>query len=159
MTLKEALRFMFLLFCVIVAFQLGYFAVVALMAYPHPSLHLRDILRMLQLAALGVLPIPILIQKETASYKETLIRRGIHFVLTAALVFGALAHFQWIDMDSVGVIVGFFFTIFLVAYFLDIQAQYLANQLNKRISAFRKAENANRFQLPENEFHDTENET
>jgi magnesium-transporting ATPase (P-type) len=142
MKLKEALKFMSILFCVITTLESIFIASVSLLFDPSFIIDAWDILRILFVALTGVLPVLILIRSEKAPRAELMIRKILHFILTAGIVFTLLIYFGWMGMANALIITLFFLAIYISATIVqEIQARKLADQLNARLDAFHKAEN------------------
>ncbi|MCL2335791.1 MAG: DUF3021 family protein [Firmicutes bacterium] len=143
MKLKAALIFMFHLFCAITTFETLFIAVNGALGSITLTLEAKELFKIPFIAFMSVLPVLLLVKAEKISRTEIMIRRAIHFVLTAGIVFGLLIYFKWLDTANAVIIAVFFLAIYATASIVkEIQAKKLADKLNERINAFHKAENA-----------------
>ena len=143
MKAKDALKFMMNLFCAITTFETLFISVLALFSSGVFEFTVGDLYKIPLVALLGVIPMPIMIYKESASKTEVILRKTLHFASTAALVLGALAFLRWLDAANAAIIIIFFLAVYAAATAIEIStAKKLAERLNERIAAFHDAENA-----------------
>ena len=142
MKLINMLKSMFLLFCAISTFMFFFIAVQAVCFDPGFSLDGRGMLKVLLIALASVLPVLIFYCKETISREELLLRRALHFFVTAGIVLGLQITIGWMDAANAVYVVIVFLLIYIAAYtVLEIRAKKLADKLNERINAFHGGEN------------------
>ena len=145
MKLAYALKFMFVLFCVITAFQVLFVGIVNIALNNDVMFSMRDLLKLPLISLAGVLPTLIFIRTKTKppSKAESIIKSVLHFILTAGGIFGLLIYFKWLEPANAVFIVTFFLVIYIPAYiFQELRDRKLARQINERINAFHEAENA-----------------
>ena len=149
MKLKDALKFMFVLFCVITTFETLLIAVLGAVDSMGFSFEARELYKPALVALAGVLPVLILVRRENAPRKEWMLRKALHFLLTAGAVFWLLIYFGWLEANNALIIMIFFLVIYISAYTVSgVRAKRLAERLNERINAFRDSENATRGDRP-----------
>jgi hypothetical protein len=143
MKLKDTLKFMTVLFCVITTGQVVFVASFNLLYDSEAMFSMWDLLKMPAVALAGVMPTLLFVRSETAPRAELIVRNALHFVLTAGIVFGLLFYFGWIDdIINAAIVLAFFLAIYIPAHVVaGIQEKKLADRLNERISAFYRAEN------------------
>jgi len=145
MRLKYALKYMFVLFCVITTFQVIFIWVLSLILGADFTMTMQDIMRFPVISLASVLPTLIFVQrksKKTQARAEEIIRSALHLALTAGAVFGLLIYFNWLDATNAAYIISFFLVVYIAAYtFQELRDRKLAKQLNERINAFHNAEN------------------
>jgi hypothetical protein len=138
----DALKFMFYLFCMVTTFETLFIAALGLFD-PDITFAARELFKIPLVALLSALPVMILIRSETASRTEWLIRKALHFTLTAGIVFGMLIYFDWLDKKNAPFVILFFLILYAAAFVIhEIRAKQLADELNKRIDAFHQGESA-----------------
>ncbi len=143
MKLKDTLKYMFHIFCVITTFETLFIATESLINDSNFVLNAWELYKILIIAFTSVLPMLIFVRSETASRMGMIIRKVIHFVLTSGIVFSLLIYFKWMDAKNAVFIALFFLSIYIPAHIIgEIRAKQLADKLNERINAFHKAENA-----------------
>jgi len=143
MSLKEELKFMFHLFCAITAFETIYMAIAAFVNGEGFTFTARDLYKIPLVALFGVIPVLILVRKEQVPKTELILRRILHFIITAAVVLGSLVYFGWLVVANAIVIIVFFLAIYIGAYVVEsVREKQLADKINERINAFHEAENA-----------------
>ena len=149
MKLKAALKNMFTLFCIITTFETIFIASISWLPDQNFIFNARDLFKIPFVAFAGVLPVLILVRSEKTPRAELMIRKTLHFILTAGVVFGLLIYFGWMDMTNAVFIAAFFLAIYIPATVVqEIRAKKLADQLNAKINAFHKAENATHREVP-----------
>lgn len=149
MKLNEALKFMFYLFCVITTFEVLFVAISSSILAPNLLFDMWDLLKLPFVAFSSVLPVLILVRRETAPRMELRLRKVLHFVLTAAVVSGLLIYFGWMYATNAIFIAAFFLAIYIAASVIqEIREKKLAQKLNKQINAFHDAENATHHKEP-----------
>jgi len=142
MNIKEALRHIFNLFCMTAT--LFFFALGILAVFLNPDLTFggKDIFKALFMAFANTLPILVFWRSENVSRKELIIRKAIHFLLSAGIVFGCLTYFGWMNMANALYVVLAFLVLYVVGYIImEIRERKLADKLNERINAFHEIEN------------------
>jgi len=145
MKLKDALRYMFRLFCAVTTFELLFIATLGVIDNAVFGFEARELYKIPFVAFMSVLPVLVMIRSETAPRSEWIIRKALHFVLTAGTVFALLIYFQWIDRQNVLFVAVFFLVLYVAAYAVqEIRAKRLADALNERINATREAGRASR---------------
>lgn len=149
MTLKDTLKFMFVLFCVITTFQTIFISIYTMIVDSDGIFYLQELYILPLIGFLATLPTLIFIGSETASRLNLIIRTIVHLFLTAGIVFGSLAYFGQITMENILPIVIFFIAIYISVHIIaEMRAKKLADELNKRISASHNMENATHRQGP-----------
>ena len=145
MRLKYALKFMFVLFCVVTTVQVIFIGVLNLVLSADFTIPIQDIIRFPIISFASVLPTLIFVQgksKKAPTRAESIIRSALHLVLTAGAVFGLLIYFRWVDATNAAYIIAFFLVVYTTAYtYQELRDRKLAKQLNERINAFHDAEN------------------
>ena len=142
MRLKEALRFMFFVFCLVTTLETLFIATLGLLGTGF-TFEASELFQIPLVAFLSALPVLILIRSETASRTEWIIRKAAHFALTAGAVFGMLIYFGWLDKQNALFVVLFFLIVYAAAYIIqELRAKQLADEINKRLSAYQQGEDA-----------------
>ena len=143
MKLKDALKEMVVLFCVITTCVILFMSLIPLYDSDGFIFTARDLYKIPLVALLGTIPLLILVRKETASKTEVNVRKVLHFVLTAGLVLGTLMFFGWLDTTSAVSIIVFFLALYIAVWIVaSVREKRLADKLNERINAFHSGENA-----------------
>ena len=141
MRLKETLLFMALMFCVIVTFQVIFTAIYCAVA--DVSDNTINAAHTLLIAFSSTLPTLIFLGGSKFHRVWLIARSVLHFILTAAIVFGLLVHFQLINASNAVFVATLFLGIYIIGYVIqEMKAKKTADALNKRISAFHDSENA-----------------
>jgi len=132
------------LFCIITTFQVVFIALSnALLGNKNLTLNITQLAGIPFVAFMSVLPVLIYVHKENVSRTELTVRKILHFLLTGGAVFGSLIYFGWIDMENAVITVLFFIGLYIFATFIaESRAKKLADEMNKKISAFHDAQNA-----------------
>ncbi|MCL1851452.1 MAG: DUF3021 domain-containing protein [Peptococcaceae bacterium] len=131
----DAVKFMFILFCVITTGQVLFMALIPLFSEDF-IFTAQDLYKIPLVAVLGTLPVILLIHKDTAPKTEIILRNALHFILTATLVLGSLIYLGWLDAESAVGITVFFLALYIGVWVVNIkQARKLADKLNERINA------------------------
>ena len=142
MRLKEALKFMFYIFCMVTTFETLFIAALGL-ADREMIFTARELFKIPLVAFLSALPVFILVGRDTAPRTEWVIRKVAHFTITAAIVFGLLTYFSWLDKQNAFFVILLFLALYAAAYIIqEIRAKQLAAEINKRLTAFQRGENA-----------------
>jgi hypothetical protein len=142
MKIKTALKYMFHFFCAISTFMFLIIGIQAAIRYPAFTLNGLGMLKVLSTAFVAVLPTLIFIGAENDTRKAIIIRRLLHFFITAGVTLGLQTYFGQIDAANAIVAVFAFLIIYMVMYtVIEIRAKKLADKLNERINAFHSAEN------------------
>jgi len=143
MKLKDALRFMFFLFCAVSTFETLFIATLGFINNDIFVFEAKELYKIPFVAFMSVLPVFVMIRSETAPRPEWIARKALHFILTAGVVFTLLIYFKWIDKQNVLLVAIFFLFIYITAFAVqEIRAKRLADAINKRINAFHESENA-----------------
>jgi len=138
--LKEVLKYMFYLFCIIVTVQVIYILALSEIRGMNASIDYRDLQTILFSSLAGVLPIII-----TLSWSESAPRRvyfflfGLHFILTIGFVFGVLYYRNAIERGNLITTIALFSSIYIgVNIRNELRNKKAVDELNKRISATHK---------------------
>ena len=139
MRLKEILKFMFYLFCIITTSQLFFVTMLMIIRNTTDEISINHFYSILISSFVGVLPTIMFVFTENISRKGWFISRFIHFILTASFVYAALIYFEQLQPGIPIPTIIFFFIIYFSAHlYQEIQAKKIADELNKRISATHK---------------------
>jgi hypothetical protein len=134
MKLKEAFKFMFHLFCATTTCIIIF---IALTSYDSLSL-----LRIPAVAFAGALPVLIFVHGEKASRAEIIVRKVLHFILTAGIVGGFVIWFGWVDGANAVLVGAFFLAVYVGVYVVsEVRAKRFTDRLNERLNAFHNGEN------------------
>jgi len=136
MTLKEAIKFISILFCVITTAQIIFTPILAIINGTYFVMPVRYLYRFALVAFLGVFPTIIFVNTDRTSKKGWRIRAIIHFCLTLASVFGAIIYYNWMVHIRSFVLTGLLFmSIYIGAWWVyNRQQRKLADQLNERLN-------------------------
>lgn len=142
MKLKEALLFMFHLFCVITTCEILFIAGMALLFHSTLQFGPLYLLEIPLVALCGVLPVLLFVGSEKASRLSLNLRKALHFVLTAGVVFGLLLYLGWMDTQNAVAVLVLFLLIYAGAWIVqETRERTLAKQLNERLNEFHEDEN------------------
>ena len=143
MKLKDALKLMFFLACVVTTFQILFIATYVMISGADFTLRAAELYRVCFIGFSCVLPVLLFVRNETARRAEIIVRKALHFFLTAGIVFGLLIYYQWMDTKNALFIALFFLALYFSALaFGEIRQKRLADKINERINAFHDTENA-----------------
>ena len=152
MKLKNAIKFMALLFCILTTAQVLFVGAINMYMDNNMTMTMQDLLRFPLISFAAVLPTLIFVRnkaKNRSSRIETFLFPILHFTLTAGIVFGLLIYFGWMDASNAIIMVAFFLAIYVPAYAIqEIRDRKLAKRLNEKIDAFHNSENATRADEP-----------
>ncbi|MCL2071187.1 MAG: DUF3021 domain-containing protein [Oscillospiraceae bacterium] len=144
MKLKEVLKFMVATWLFATTLQTLFIGIVGLL-FPQNGFVLtaRDLLKLPFIAFMSAVPELIFLFKPTASRTEVTVRKILHFVLTAGIVFTLLIYFGWIDASG-AILTGVFFLVIYVTLYIyqDRRDKKTAEKINQRINATHHSENA-----------------
>jgi len=138
MKIYDVLKLMLIIACAVTVFQTVFISIFAWFLFSDSTIYARNLYQLPVIGALSTLPTLLYIKRSEPSQLEWIIRRILHFVLTAGVVFGALTHFGWVYAQTQNAIIAF--AVFLLVYIAStivgsVRANRLANQLNERINA------------------------
>ena len=146
MKLNYALKYMFILFCVVTTGQVLFVGALNLIIGNEYLMTMSDLLKLPLVSFASVIPTLIFVRsktKKTPTKTETLILPIVHFILTAGIVFGLLMYFEFMDAANAAFIIMLFLVVYIPAYIYQyMRDRKLARQLNERINAFHNTENA-----------------
>ena len=78
------------------------------------------------------------------SRMETLIRIFLHYLYINAVVFGSAFLFDWIDYDSIVMVISMFFMILVIFIVVFLESRYhdkkMSDLMNKRLKAYQERE-------------------
>ena len=152
MKLKYALKFIFVLFCVITTFQVLFIGIINTVLGSDIMFSMQALLQLPLISFAGVLPVLLFVRgrtKNPPSRTTAIILQALHFILTSGAVFGLLIYFKWLDATNAALIIAFFLGIYIPAYiFQELRDRKLARQLNERINAFHNNDNATHLDKP-----------
>ena len=148
MRLMDRAKAVFTQSCVIITLQIIFISLSAWISDSDRVIYARDMYQLVIVGFLAVLPTAFLFVKTLDEFMslsgiKAVIFRMLHLILTAAVVFGSLGFFGWMDAGNALRV----FIIFLIIYGIttiisELRVRKLAKQLNERLDAFHKAENA-----------------
>ena len=145
MSLKNTLKFMFVVACMATVFQVIFISISAWTGDFESTVYARELYRFPLIGVFSTLPTLIYIGSENATRRMLIIIRILHFVLTASIVFGLLAYFGWIDIGNALMVAFIFLVTYVVAIIIvEFREKNLAERLNQCLDAFHNAENASR---------------
>ena len=143
MTLKDTLKFMFILFCAITTFQAIFISIFATLTGSENILYTQELYKLPLIGFLSTLPTLIFIGSDKVSRLDLNIRKVVHLFLTAVIVFWSLTYFEWLDRENALPVAIFFMIIYITGHIIgEMRAKKLADELNKRINASHNTENA-----------------
>ena len=136
MTLKEAIKFISILFCVITTAQIIFIPILVRISGADFLIRYRHLYRFALVAFLGVFPTVIFVNTDRTSKKGWKIRVIIHFCLTLASVFGTIIYYDWLAYIRSFVLTGLLFMIIYIGAWLvyNHQQRKLAKQLNEKLN-------------------------
>ncbi|MCL2702906.1 MAG: DUF3021 domain-containing protein [Defluviitaleaceae bacterium] len=141
MKLKDTIKKMMLLFCVINTALFTTTAVTGILMDIEIVMNTSAILHYILISLSSVLPMLIFLGQESASRGKEIVIRALHFILTAGAVFGLMVYYGIINAANALFVVLVFLVIYAAAYtVLAVRDRKLADKLNERISAFNSAE-------------------
>ena len=141
MKLRAALKFMSVLFFAITTFEILFIAALGFIIDSSLTFMARELYRIPLIALLSVMPVLIMVRDEKASRAEWIVRKVLHLLLTAGIVFFMLIHYKWMDRDNALFIISFFSVVYVAGcVFEEFRAKRLADRLNARIKAIRGAD-------------------
>ena len=139
MRLKETLKFMLHLFCIITTAQVIFISALSAVQGTNSELNYQILHSIMITAFVGVLPTIIFAWTENVSRGIFLFSVGLHFVLTTSFVFLSLNYFEMLASDNIIQIIIFFLVLYIAAYMIaEIRIKKTINELNKRINATHK---------------------
>ncbi|MCL2054592.1 MAG: DUF3021 family protein [Oscillospiraceae bacterium] len=142
MKLKEALKFMLIFGCIATTFQTLFISAAAL-HYGNNSFQAVQMYRLPLIGFASTIPILIFVTKGTPARIELVIRKILHFILTASIVFGLLIHFEWVEAKTALPTALFFLGVYICGYILtEIRDKKTAVQINAKIQAENATYNA-----------------
>jgi hypothetical protein len=150
MSLKKELKLLFFLFCIITTCECLFVGIFSLITSRDALFDAWFLIELPFIAFLSVLPTLILWRSETVPRVELIIRRALHFVLTAGIVCGLTIYIGWMDAVSTVVItMAFFLAVYIPVFFIaERRARSLARKINEKIDALRNDENAQHQEEP-----------
>jgi len=136
MTLKEAIKFISILFCVITTAQVIFIPTLAIINGNYILIPSRHLYRFALVAFISALPTAAFVNISRTSKKGWKIRVIIHSCLTLASVFGAIMYYGWLIHVRGFVLTGLLFmSIYVGAWLIyNHQQRKLADQLNERLN-------------------------
>ena len=138
--LKEVLKYMFYLFCVIVTVQVIYILALSEIRGMNATIDYRDLQTILLSSFAGVLPIIITLNwTESVSRRVYFLLFGLHFILTIGFVFGTLYYRNAIERGNLITTIALFSAIYIgINIRNELHNKKTMDELNKRISATHK---------------------
>ena len=152
MKLKYALKFVFILFCVITTAQVLFISTVSIITGSETLMTSWDMLKLPLVAFASVLPTLMYVRRNTKKLPgraEAIILQILHFTLTSGIVFGLLIYFGYMGAANAAFIIALFIVIYVPACVIqERRDRKLANKLNERINAIHNTDNATRRDKP-----------
>jgi len=135
MTFQKVLRLIPIMFCTVTTIFFFILGIQSIIFFPDVTFKGPDILFFLFMTFLTTLPTFILVQKDTASRFERIIKQILHFLVSGCLVFGFLIYLEYLIMETAIYAITMFSLMYIVGYtIMEIRDRKLAAKLNERIN-------------------------
>ena len=134
MTFRKVLKLIPVMFCTVTTIFFFILGIQSIIFFPDVVFKGPDILFFLFMTFLTTLPTFILIQKDTASRLERIIKQILHFLVSGCLVFGFLIYLGYLIMETAIYAIIMFSFMYIAGYvIMEIRDRKLAAKLNERI--------------------------